>query len=102
MTTATEPIAPSVDATAVLTLDGVAAELGYSRTKIWRMRSAGELLDPVTEGRRPRWSLVEVREWIAAGCPGASAWRHEKGRMPRRRSTARRQVAARRKGAGVR
>ena len=53
-----------------------AAELAHmlqiSVRTLWRLRSAGQLINPIRIGGNTRWRLDEVREWIAAGCPQTS------------------------------
>ena len=36
---------------------------------LWRLRSAGRLIEPIRIGRNTRWRLDEVRRWIDEGCP---------------------------------
>ena len=43
--------------------------LGCSTRTLWRLRSGGELPQPVRFGGTVRWRLDEVRKWIAEGCP---------------------------------
>jgi excisionase family DNA binding protein len=43
--------------------------LQVSTRTLWRLRSAGELPQPVRFGGTVRWRLDEVRKWIAEGCP---------------------------------
>ena len=43
--------------------------LQVSTRTLLRLRSAGELPQPVRLGGTVRWRLDEVRKWIAEGCP---------------------------------
>ena len=43
--------------------------LQISTRTLWRLRSAGELPQPVRFGGTVRWRLEEIRKWIAEGCP---------------------------------
>ena len=45
--------------------------LHISTRTLWRLRSAGQLPQPVRFGGTVRWRLEEVRKWIAEGCPPA-------------------------------
>ena len=40
-----------------------------STRTLWRMRSAGQLPDPVRLGGTVRWRVDEIKNWIAEGCP---------------------------------
>ena len=51
--------------------------LGVSTRTLWRLRSAGELPEPVRFGGTVRWRLEEVRKWIAEGCPIVRARENE-------------------------
>lgn len=53
----------------LLTAADVASLLKVSKRTLWRMQSAGRLPSPIRIGGIVRWRLVEVEEWIAAGCP---------------------------------
>jgi predicted DNA-binding transcriptional regulator AlpA len=61
-----------------------AMELGQllqvSTRTLWRLRSAGELPQPVRLGGAVRWRLDEVRKWIADGCPLPQARENERRR----------------------
>lgn len=52
--------------------------LSYSRRKVAQMIRAGEIPEPVIGGSRPRWSIDELRHWVAAGCPTSRQWRDVK------------------------
>jgi len=43
--------------------------LQISTRTLWRLRSAGKLVEPIKLGGSTRWRLDEVQKWIAAGCP---------------------------------
>ncbi len=49
------------------------ADLGamfrIGRSKLYEMKSAGQLPRPVRLGRCVRWRLSDINAWIAAGCP---------------------------------
>jgi len=46
--------------------------LNVSTRTLWRLRSAGQLPQPVRLGGVVRWRLEEIRQWIGAGCPKLS------------------------------
>jgi len=47
--------------------------LGVSKRQIWRLRSRGDLIEPIKIGSTTRWPLDMVRAWITAGCPRPNA-----------------------------
>ncbi len=53
--------------------------LGVSVRHVERMDASGRLPRALRLGRAKRWSLQEIRAWLAAGCPGRGAWREKKG-----------------------
>jgi predicted DNA-binding transcriptional regulator AlpA len=52
----------------------LAALLGVSRAKLFRMKAAGQLPKPIRLGGScVKWRRVEVIDWIESGCnPGPS------------------------------
>jgi excisionase family DNA binding protein len=53
----------------LIAADELARLMQISRRTLWRLRSAGELPEPVRLGGTVRWRLEEVRDWVAMGCP---------------------------------
>jgi len=54
---------------------GLAVLLGCSRRHVQAMDSSGRLGPrSIALGRSRRWSVDEVRRWIALGCPSRGAW----------------------------
>ena len=53
--------------------------LQISTRTLWRLRSAGEVPEPVRFAGTVRWRLDQIKNWIANGCPGAEA-REKDGR----------------------
>lgn len=53
----------------LLTAAELARLLNVSTRTLWRLRSAGQLPQPVRFGGAVRWRLDDVRKWIAEGCP---------------------------------
>ena len=43
--------------------------LGIGRSTVFKLSSAGRLPRPLRIGRATRWSVADVRLWIAFGCP---------------------------------
>ena len=54
---------------ALLTAKQVTAWLQISQRTLWRMRSAGQLPEPLRLGGTVRWRKEELDAWLAAGCP---------------------------------
>jgi predicted DNA-binding transcriptional regulator AlpA len=54
---------------------GAATLLGISERHFWAQHSAGKVPRPALRlGRAVRWSVAELRDWLAAGCPERSRW----------------------------
>lgn len=53
----------------LLTVEQVAAMMSVSKRTVWRMLSAGELIQPIRVRGNTRWRHAELHEWIEAGCP---------------------------------
>lgn len=64
----------------LVTAAELAALLNVSTRTLWRLRSAGQLPQPVRFGGTVRWRLDEVRNWIAEGCPPPQARENERRR----------------------
>lgn len=62
---------PSADTalSCLITAAELAKLLNVSTRTLWRLRSAGQLPQPVRLGGAVRWRIEEVKNWIAAGCP---------------------------------
>ena len=56
------------EAPALITAADFAAMLKVSVRTLWRLRSAGQVPEPVRLGGAVRWRLDEVKKWIAGGC----------------------------------
>jgi predicted DNA-binding transcriptional regulator AlpA len=55
--------------------DDAAAMLSMSRSAFYAAWSAGLVPNGGKIGRQRRWSVVELRAWLAAGMPPRSEWR---------------------------
>jgi predicted DNA-binding transcriptional regulator AlpA len=65
--TTNEPLA--VDA------KGAARLLGISVSHFFELRAAGKVgPTPFRLGRSVRYKILELREWVEAGCPGRERW----------------------------
>ncbi len=57
----------------LISADAVARLLDVSVRSLWRLRSAGQVPQPVRLGGAVRWRLDEIKKWIADGCPARQA-----------------------------
>lgn len=63
-----------------------AAMIGVSKTKFFELESSGKI-GPIpqdfsagrSDKRLPRFSLHELREWVAAGMPNRKTWQRRRG-----------------------
>lgn len=55
--------------TALLTAKHVAKLLQISPRTLWRLVSAGGIINPIRLGHSVRWRKDELMQWIAEGCP---------------------------------
>jgi excisionase family DNA binding protein len=62
----------SQNRTALITAAELAELMQISPRTLWRLLSAGKIIQPIRIGGSTRWRLREVEEWIAAGCPPAT------------------------------
>jgi len=63
------PLAASDSASLLVGADVVARMMGVSQRTVWRLLSAGKLIEPLRIGGSTRWRADELRQWIADGCP---------------------------------
>ncbi|HEY1599473.1 MAG TPA: helix-turn-helix domain-containing protein [Pirellulales bacterium] len=70
------PVAKPAESTPALALPaaGVARFLNVSERHLWALNSSGRLPKPIRLGRAVRWSVEELRAWLAAGSPERSRW----------------------------
>ncbi len=52
----------------LIAADELARLLDVSTRTVWRLLSAGQLVQPIRLGGSVRWRLDEVRQWINNGC----------------------------------
>lgn len=64
----------------VLPAEDVAKLLDISERHVWALNANGRLPRPIRFGRSVRWSLEELRAWLAAGAPKRSEWEAMRGR----------------------
>lgn len=62
-----------------ISADQLAELLGISKRHLWSLNTRGKLPRPIRLGRSVRWSLPDVREWLASGAPDRDAWERRKG-----------------------
>lgn len=53
----------------LLTVDEIAALIKVSNRTVWRLRSSGQLPEPIRVGGGVRWRQFDINEWITRGCP---------------------------------
>lgn len=59
----------SPDANILIGVERVAEKLNVSTRHVRRLTESGAIPRPIRLGALVRWRLVEIDEWIAAGCP---------------------------------
>ena len=59
---------PGVDRV-LMDVGQLARMLDVSTRTLWRMLSAGQLVEPIKLGGSTRWRRRDVEEWVEAGCP---------------------------------
>jgi predicted DNA-binding transcriptional regulator AlpA len=52
--------------------------LNLSSRTLWTMYHTGRMPQPIRIGRAIRWSLDELRAWVAEGCPSQDKWEWSK------------------------
>ena len=57
----------------LITAVELARLLQVSTRTLWRLRSGGQLPEPVRFAGTVRWRLSEIKNWIADGCPGPTS-----------------------------
>ena len=53
----------------LISTDDLAVLIGVSTRTIWRLLSAGKIIEPVRFGGTVRWNRAQIQEWIEQGCP---------------------------------
>jgi predicted DNA-binding transcriptional regulator AlpA len=69
-----------VDEPCLVTAVEVAKLLHVSTRTLWRLRSGGQMPQPVRLGGAVRWRIEDIKNWIAAGCPAEQARENERHR----------------------
>jgi predicted DNA-binding transcriptional regulator AlpA len=59
----------SLDGVALINATQLAKLLGISERSLYRLKSTGQLPEPISLGGSVRWNLAQVRIWIDQGCP---------------------------------
>ncbi len=73
--------ASSVGEPLLITAAELASMMRISLRSLWRMRSAGQLPQPIRFGGTVRWRLSDVKSWIAEGCPQPESRENERRRV---------------------
>jgi len=58
----------------LLEADDAAGLLGVSRSAFYRLDLKGLVPRPIRLGKLRRWSRLELRRWVEAGCPTRGRW----------------------------
>lgn len=53
----------------MITAEEFAQMIKVSKRTLWRLLSAGKLVEPIRLGGNTRWRLRDVQTWIDEGCP---------------------------------
>lgn len=61
----------------LITTKGLAQRLDISVRQLHRLKSRGNLPQPIKIGKLNRWRPEEVDRWIAAGCPSLGSARRK-------------------------
>jgi predicted DNA-binding transcriptional regulator AlpA len=59
----------------LISVDELAMILKISPRSVWRLLSAGKMIEPVRIGGAVRWRFHEVKSWIDQGCPTVNGGR---------------------------
>ncbi len=62
-------VAPASPEPLLITAEEFAELMQISVRTLWRLRSAGQVPEPVRIGGTVRWNRERVLDWIADGCP---------------------------------
>jgi excisionase family DNA binding protein len=69
-----QPTAPKQTEDGLLTATQVAELLNIGRSRIYTMRSCGQIPLAIRFGRSTRWNKRELLDWIQEGCPPLRKW----------------------------
>jgi len=58
-----------LDQPLLISVGELAMILKVSQRSIWRLLSAGKMIEPIRIGGAVRWRFSEVKRWIDQGCP---------------------------------
>lgn len=53
----------------MITAEEFSKMMKVSKRTLWRLLSAGKLIEPIRLGGNTRWRLRDVQIWIDEGCP---------------------------------
>lgn len=59
----------NLDQPLLISVGELAMILKVSQRSIWRLLSAGKMIEPIRIGGAVRWRFSEVKHWIDQGCP---------------------------------
>jgi excisionase family DNA binding protein len=59
----------------LISVDELAMILKISPRSVWRLLSAGKMIEPIRIGGAVRWRFQEVKNWIDQGCPPTNVGR---------------------------
>lgn len=67
----TSPAQPNDESPLLVPVRTVAKLMQVSPRTVWRMLSAGLIVEPRRIGNVVRWHIDELKAWIAGGCPAS-------------------------------
>ena len=72
MSEATTAAEPAAAGPLLWDISDLQRETGFSERKLWSLRAAGSMPQPLRVGRSVRWRRADIEAWVAAGCPDLS------------------------------
>jgi predicted DNA-binding transcriptional regulator AlpA len=67
-------LVPHNEESLAISAEELSGLLGISKRHLWSLNARAKLPRPLRLGCAVRWSLPEVRSWIASGAPDRHTW----------------------------